>query len=1034
MAKKSLRGPLHQALKVAAVRAAHGLCDRELLERFVAEKDEAAFAALVERHGPVVLGVCRRLLGSAHDAEDACQAAFLVLAQKAASVRKTTSLCGWLHGVASRVAGHVRRERLRRGRREQETRRPAVADPAAEVSWREVRAVLDEELERLPDRLRAPLILCYLDGRTRDVAAQQLGLSVACLHGRLERGRKALCEGLTRRGVTLSAALLAAAVGAGAARAALPPTTVLHTARAAALCGHGRALGNGLIPPEVLSLAQEVLTTMSLTKLKLGVCGLLCAGLLAAVLGGSLSSVGAGEQAQAPPAAGPSQPVAGQAPKPAPAAQPAPRPAGEIKYTTVLREFKTPPGVRQAPRQAAEARPAENLRVSGRVMGPDGKPVAGAKVYLLKWRPPPWLRQAEDKAPPKVWAETDKDGRFSFTAAQRDWGELFVTAAGYGPGWVIKPGRLQETWPIEDDQVVRLARDDVPVSGRLLDLQGQPVAGATVRVFALKASPDGSLDKWVEAVKKRRLGEDVPEQKYLSSYHVDGLAHLFPPLTTDKDGRFQVRGVGRERVVAFTVEGPAIETRVIHVLTRPGVGVGEVRVPEASITFGGGRVKELRLKPYYPPTFTHTADPCRVVIGVVRDQATGKPIAGAIVREEEPARYPLYYNRTTTDKEGRFRLTGLPLATPYGAGPSVVALPPDGEPYLALVKRLPADKETKEAALDFDLPRGVWVEGQVKDKATGRGVVAQLRYVVFQRPTPPEPGVPIKAPPGFGSGGPYYRDPYGDRTDEEGKFRILAAQGRGLLGASAIGKERGRYRAGVGADKIEGLNKNKRAAVAPVPEPFGLSAGSFDTVVEVNPERGAKSVRCDVVLDPGRTLTVQVRGPDGKPLDGARAHGQFARAYPDWGQGVLPAEFTVYALGPGEGRTLLLDHPGRNLTARHEIKGDERGPVVVTLRPAAAAVGRLVDDAGRPLAHAEVSAHFRLAGDDRFLLRHHSRDQSRTDAEGMFRIDGLIAGVPYQGYYRPTPGYIHRIFADLSLKAGELKDLGDVTVKQGDSQ
>jgi RNA polymerase sigma factor (sigma-70 family) len=233
MVKKSLGGCLRQVCKLAAVQSARERGDRELLERFVAQKDEAAFAVLVERHGPLVLGVCRRLLGSAHDAEDACQATFLVLAQKAGSIRKTTALPSWLHGVASRVAAHLKRERLRRGRREQQAPEPAVADPAAEVSWREVQTVLDEELERLPESLRAPLILCYLNGLTRDVAAAQLGLSVACLHGRLERGRKALCERLTRRGVALSAALVGAALGEGVARAALPPTTVLHTARAA---------------------------------------------------------------------------------------------------------------------------------------------------------------------------------------------------------------------------------------------------------------------------------------------------------------------------------------------------------------------------------------------------------------------------------------------------------------------------------------------------------------------------------------------------------------------------------------------------------------------------------------------------------------------------------------------------------------------------------------------------------------------------------------------------------------------------------
>jgi RNA polymerase sigma factor (sigma-70 family) len=976
MAKKPLGIFLQQICKLAAVRTGRELDDRELLERFVAEKDEAAFTILVERHGKMILGVCRRMLDSAHDAEDACQTTFLVLAQKAASIRKTTSLPSWLHGVAARVAAHLRREHARRTRREQEGQTPPVSDPTAEVSWREVQAVLDDELTRLPERLRAPLILCYLDGRTRDEAAAQLGLSMACLHGRLERGRKALCERLTRRGITLSAALLAAAVGEGAARAALSPTTALRTTRAAVLLGNGGALDKNLIPTKIVSLTQEVLRSMSSNKLKWGALVVLVAGLLAAVLGGSLVSAGAGQEAKTPPAA-PPQPAA------------------------------------DAPQQTT---------ISGRVLDLEGKPILGAKVYLLKWGP-------QDKTPPMVWAETDKDGRFSFTAAQRDLGELFVTAAGYGPGWVIKPGKLQETWPIENNQVVRLARDDVPISGRLLDLQGQPLAEVTVRVFALEASPDGSLDKWIEAVKNRRPGLNFFDHQYLSGYRVDGLAHFFPPVTTDKDGRFQIKGVGRERMVSFTVESPAIETKVINVLTRPGLGAGDLRVPEMGIVYGDGRTEELRLKPYYPPTFTHAADPCRIITGVVRDKATGKPIVGAVVRSDHPVRYPLYYNATTTDKEGRYRLTGLPLPRRLEASPGIVALPPAGEPYLSPIMRLPADKEAKETTFDFDLPRGVWLEGQVKDKATGRGVLAEFQYLIFQDPMPAPEG--IQGLPG--STGPYYRDPYGNVTDAEGKFRLIAAPERALLGVSAAGEQAGRYRIGVGADKISGIKNNEGGRVLlPAPDPLATAATSFDSMVEIKPEKGATVVRCEVLLDPGRTVTVQVRGPDGNPLEGARALGQSARtAHLHWSQAPLAAEFTVYALEPGKNRTLLVEQAEKNLSARWEIKGDEPGPVVVTLQSSASVVGRLVDDEGRPQAHADITVRFFLAPSA--APGRHSHPV-RTDAEGKFRIDGLIPGLSYHGDAGPSGLYGRLIFDDLALKSGEVKNLGDVKAKKGDSQ
>jgi RNA polymerase sigma factor (sigma-70 family) len=219
--------------------------DAQLLARFVAERDEAAFAEIVRRHGPMVHGVCRRMLGNAHDAEDAYQATFLVLSKRAGFVRKGGALSSWLHGVALRVAA-----RLRQQVRKRTDQSPLPADvPQAErddVSWREVRLLLDEELARLPEQFRLPMILCYLEGKTRDEAAEELGWSLTTFRGRLERGRERLRRRLERRGVALSAALLAT-LAAKHAEAALPTTTA---------------------SAQALALATEVMRTMFLSKVK----------------------------------------------------------------------------------------------------------------------------------------------------------------------------------------------------------------------------------------------------------------------------------------------------------------------------------------------------------------------------------------------------------------------------------------------------------------------------------------------------------------------------------------------------------------------------------------------------------------------------------------------------------------------------------------------------------------------------------------------------------------------------------------------
>jgi RNA polymerase sigma factor (sigma-70 family) len=180
--------------------------DAELLERFLTARDETAFAALVRRHGGLVLAACRRVLSDPADVEDAFQATFLILLRKAASIRRSQAVGGWLYRVAYRAALQVRTDAAHR--HELADDMEPVARDSSDPSWREVCSLLYAELDRLPLKFRLPLILCYLDGKTRDEAAQQLGWSVGSVKGYLERGRKQLRARLERRGVALSAGLL----------------------------------------------------------------------------------------------------------------------------------------------------------------------------------------------------------------------------------------------------------------------------------------------------------------------------------------------------------------------------------------------------------------------------------------------------------------------------------------------------------------------------------------------------------------------------------------------------------------------------------------------------------------------------------------------------------------------------------------------------------------------------------------------------------------------------------------------------------
>jgi RNA polymerase sigma factor (sigma-70 family) len=251
-----------------------GMSDGQLLSCFISRRDEAAFAARVRRHGPMVWGVCRRVLGSHHDAEDAFQATFLVLFRKAASISSRSLLANYLYGVAHRTALKARAAAVRRQMRERQVKdmpepvaRPQELAPDAEP-------LLDEELSRLPDKYRVPIVLCDLEGKTRREAARQLGWPEGTVAGRLARGRTLLAKQMSHRGVTLSGGALAVLLAREAAAARVPAAVTFATVKAAGLFATGKAAAPGVLSAEVESLTQGVLKAMLMTKIKtaLGVC------------------------------------------------------------------------------------------------------------------------------------------------------------------------------------------------------------------------------------------------------------------------------------------------------------------------------------------------------------------------------------------------------------------------------------------------------------------------------------------------------------------------------------------------------------------------------------------------------------------------------------------------------------------------------------------------------------------------------------------------------------------------------------------
>jgi RNA polymerase sigma factor (sigma-70 family) len=482
-----------------------GLSDRQLIERFAASRDEAAFAALVDRHGPMVLGVCRQLLGNGHDAEDAFQAVFLVLARKAPSLREPELLGNWLYGVALRTARKARLRLARRRQTEEEgaVRRPEAA-PAAPAEGalldREQSEALHGEIDRLPGAFRAPVVLCYFEGLTLDEAAHRLRWPVGTLRSRLARARDKLRRGLTRRGVAISTTALGAALAPRSASASVSPLLCDSTTKAAIHFAAGHAAG-GALSAHAAATAREVARTMLLHKLRLIVLTVMA---LAAV------ATGAGWLTRS------------LAMKEDPAKGPAPAHVGRV----------SPDPARTPDRRSPEPDPAR-MTIAGRVLDPSGNPLSGARVAVLADR----KRQVGDidgrhRNILMGTATADAQGRFTLefpAIAANRLEHLGLIAAA--PGRALSAVDLK-TDAARQETSITLAPEK-PVEGRLVDVQGQPAAGVVIRV------------------------RDINFTHNLQPYEAKGGLSLWPsPVTTGPDGRFRMLGLGENTPATYEVEDP----------------------------------------------------------------------------------------------------------------------------------------------------------------------------------------------------------------------------------------------------------------------------------------------------------------------------------------------------------------------------------------------------------------------------------------------------------------------------------------------
>jgi protocatechuate 3,4-dioxygenase beta subunit len=623
------------------------------------------------------------------------------------------------------------------------------------------------------------------------------------------------------------------------------------------------------------------------------------------------------------------------------------------------------------------------------VVGADGKPVAGAKLYLTLSMG--YLKHPE---PSPEFATTGSDGTFEFTAPWYTFGDRFnvvaATAPGHAAGWVEVARTVRK-----DALTIRLASDDTPITGQVVDLEGKPVPGATLRVLQINAAPNEDLGAFLEAARAKSARSLAIEQKHLSRMTVA----LAPTVKTDAAGRFRLDGIGRDRLVLAQIDGPTIASTQVRILTRPGKPF-DVIYSEAR---HDGREPAV-ISTYYGADFRHAAAPSKPIVGVVRDKDTNKPLAGVTIQSEKIGHNPYHgeeFINTTTDAQGRYRLTGMPK----GTGSIIMAVPSDDQPYFSSGAAVPDTEGLDAVAVDFELKHGIWVEGKVTDQVTGKPIPGgSLEYYA----TADNPH--LKDCPNFTR--PAFR---GTPIREDGTYRALGLPGPGLI---AVFPPRGHYlrapdRDGEFGTKLQSLET----------APFIISfTSNYVAIARIDPPAGTDPAKRDVTLDPGWSFTGKLLDPDGKPLAGAKGYGvSWDVTSADDGTRST-ADFVVQGFNPHQPRDVFFRHAEKGLVGVFAAPKENGGKVEVRMEPGAAAAGRLLDADGKPRAGVELELVYRKKG-GRYWEGYFGETVT-TDAEGRFRVAALLPGYEFRlnegGGELPLGG---------EFEAGRTKELGDVRLK-----
>lgn len=697
-------------------------------------------------------------------------------------------------------------------------------------------------------------------------------------------------------------------------------------------------------------------------------------------------------------------------------------------------------GAEEQPESAVERN--LSFTFSGTVVDGDGQPVEGAEIRLTYWRIDPLSPD-----PPPL-AITDSNGRFGFTRAVDDYSNagqadpwkfarLVATKKGYGftiaysvhaetSGALLGQLTAAEITRMEAESLGKSFTmkmvDDAPVRGRLLDTQGNPVAGATISPITISEGKSGSLDEWEESTSER--GANF----YSARRHLTQLVNgnfvsgprvtVVPAVRTDDKGRFTLAGLGKDRMAEVLIGGPGIESTKVFVRSRAGTIISLPRSERGS---------DLGQETYYPDEFSHVAGPSQPVVGRVVDAKTGEPVAGVVLIGHKVATNPIHgalsagFIRSTSDDQGRFRLDGFPIGEN-----KFLILPSPESGYLMGGMRINTTSDGGELVRQIELTKGIMLRGRVTDGVTGKPVRGHVDYW------------PLSSNP-FLSHAPSYRDADTRHIyfcDSDGRFELPVMPGQGILTLNA--DQHQRYKRGAGADAITFPSEQLGTEVYKT-QPSYCIPTNHHFLAPLDIKTGEQPAPLDIKLGSGASFTGQVVAADGTPVTGYHILGSnhYSAWYPH-----DDATFTVNGYFPRDGRSLMAYHPDTDTVAALEVKGEAPESVVLKLVPAGRLSGRVVDEDGLPIAGGIISSappHMRggHALPPGSIIHRLDGRPLLTGDDGRFEIRGLMPGRSYAAILSTVGMGANRtinrlegvVFDGVSVNEGETKDLGDITAQ-----